>query len=74
MKKKLFLLYFLLVGMFILTGCAQSIITNNFDYLYGFWGGLWHGMIIPISFISSLFNDDVVIYAINNVGGWSLTK
>ncbi len=36
---------------------------------YGFLYGLLHGFITPISFIASLFNDDVAIYAVNNSGG-----
>ncbi len=34
----------------------------------GFWAGFWHGMIAPIVFIISLFNDGVSIYEINNTG------
>jgi len=37
---------------------------------YGFWGGLWHGFIAPVSFVISLFNDSVAMYAVNNNGGW----
>jgi hypothetical protein len=37
---------------------------------YGFWGGLWHGIIAPASFIISLFRDNVAMYAANNAGGW----
>jgi len=40
------------------------------DDAYGFWGGLWHGMISPISFIASLFSDNVEFYCKNNNGGW----
>jgi hypothetical protein len=40
------------------------------DDAYGFWGGLWHGIISPISFVSSLFNDNVEFYCKNNNGGW----
>lgn len=36
----------------------------------GFWVGLWHGIIMPITFIVSLFNPKVGIYEINNNGGW----
>lgn len=36
----------------------------------GFWLGLWHGMIVPISFVVSLFNDNVHIYEVYNNGGW----
>lgn len=37
---------------------------------YGFLYGLLHGFITPISFITSLFDDNVAIYAVNNNGGW----
>ncbi len=36
----------------------------------GFWTGLWHGMILPISFIVSLFRDSVSVYEVHNNGGW----
>jgi len=36
----------------------------------GFWAGLWHGFILPITFIIRLFNSDVGIYEINNNGRW----
>jgi len=35
----------------------------------GFLSGLFHGFIIIISFIGSLFFDDITIYAIYNNGG-----
>lgn len=37
---------------------------------YGFLYGLLHGFITPVSFVTSLFRDDVAIYAVNNTGGW----
>lgn len=36
----------------------------------GFFDGLWHGVISPITFIVSLYDDDVAIYEANNRGGW----
>lgn len=36
----------------------------------GFWAGLWHGLLIGITFIVSLFNDGVRIYETNNSGRW----
>jgi len=36
----------------------------------GFWQGLWHGIILPFSFIVSLFNKAVGIFEIVNNGGW----
>ena len=34
----------------------------------GFWAGLWHGLIIPITFIICIFNPNVRIYETNNRG------
>lgn len=34
----------------------------------GFWKGLWNGFIILITFIISLFNDNVTIYEVHNNG------
>jgi len=36
----------------------------------GFWAGLWHGLICPITFIVSLFNPGVRIYETHNRGRW----
>lgn len=33
-----------------------------------FWAGLWHGLIIVVTFIVSLFTKEVKIYETNNVG------
>jgi hypothetical protein len=34
----------------------------------GFWIGLWHGLIAPITFIVSLFNPNVRMYETHNRG------
>jgi len=36
----------------------------------GFWRGLLHGSIAPITFIVSLFNPNVHMYEVHNNGGW----
>jgi hypothetical protein len=36
----------------------------------GFFAGLWHGLILPITFIVSLFAMNVRIYETNNSGRW----
>lgn len=36
----------------------------------GFLWGLWHGFIFPFSFIGSLFDADIAVYAVPNKGGW----
>ena len=37
---------------------------------YGFWNGLWHGIIAPVDLIAMLWRDDVTVFAPNNNGFW----
>ena len=36
----------------------------------GFLRGLWHGIILPITFVISLFTDEVNVYEVMNTGNW----
>ncbi|MGH2545958.1 MAG: hypothetical protein ACRDHJ_03670 [Actinomycetota bacterium] len=36
----------------------------------GFWLGLWHGIILPVTFAISLFTDTVSVYEVVNDGNW----
>jgi len=36
----------------------------------GFWQGLWHGIIAPVTFIISLFAENVGVYEVHNNGNW----
>jgi hypothetical protein len=36
----------------------------------GFWAGVWHGSILPLSFLIGLFKPGVGVYEIRNVGKW----
>lgn len=71
MKNRL-LLFTALAATLVLSGCAPSpdISECLAAEPYGFWGGLWHGIIAPASFILSLFFEDIAMYAVNNNGGW----
>jgi len=57
---------------FLISGCAHQVDISACvkEAPYGFWGGLWHGIIAPVSFIISLFFDGIKMYAVNNNGGW----
>lgn len=57
----------------LLASCADTqpqIKEYLTGYQYGFWSGIWHGLICPISFIAKVFGKDIDIYAINNTGNW----
>lgn len=63
---------FLMLLAFLFVSCAEVISIENCRTTEpaGFWSGLWHGMIAPVSFVCSLFSDHIAMYAINNNGGW----
>lgn len=71
--KKVFVIGLLIIVVLALTACAAG--PNEFaapqsDEAAGFWLGLWHGIIAPVTFIISLFNDNVGVYEVFNNGGW----
>jgi len=73
MNKNTLLILTIILFVFMLTSCAHTINIDNCTsgiHIYGFWGGLWHGTISPISFIASLFSDNITFYAVNNNGAW----
>lgn len=62
----------LLVGtaLLLLTSCAAGANDAAAQGSAGFWLGLWHGIISPVTFVVSLFNDHVGIYEVHNSGHW----
>lgn len=62
-----------LLAALLLTSCADAVNVTECvkdTHVYGFWAGTWHGLIVFWSFIGSLFNDDIALYAVNNNGAW----
>lgn len=69
MTRKIIICALLLVMMFALSGC----VPGNEQYAQqpaGFFWGVWHGWIAPVTLIIQLFNPLVRIYEANNVGWW----
>ncbi|MBC7778072.1 MAG: hypothetical protein H7246_21750 [Phycisphaerae bacterium] len=71
-NKLLTLGIFVFFALLIFSSCAevQNVEACKTGHTYGFFGGLWHGIIAPASFVVSLFIDDVAVWAVNNNGGW----
>jgi len=65
-----------LFALIILSSCAevQHIDACRTGQTYGFFGGLCHGIIAPVSFALSLFSDNITVWAVNNNGAWMLAK
>jgi hypothetical protein len=67
--KKIFIFIFLCLAI---TGCADPATLEGCvsGTPRGFWHGLFHGFVSPISFVASLFTDSIAMYDVNNNGGW----
>jgi hypothetical protein len=65
----------LLVLIFVFSSCVAGPNElekkpNNEGKIAGFWKGLWHGLIAPITFVISLFTKTVRFYEVHNSGSW----
>ncbi len=69
-----FLPYFVaaVVLIFVIAGCSNNLDVSQCleGKTYGFWNGLWHGIIAPIDLIAMIWREDVSVYAPNNNGFW----
>jgi len=56
----------------LLSSCAAdpNPVAGTGEDPAGFLLGLWHGVILPVTFVISLFTDDVSIYEVVNSGNW----
>jgi len=73
--KKARVLGILALALLVTAGCAAgpNQMANTPDQegdVAGFWQGLWHGVIAPVTFLISLFSDSVHIYEVHNNGNW----
>ncbi len=65
----------LLVLIFVLSSCVAGPnelekTPNTEGKIAGFFMGLWHGLIAPITFIISIFTKTVRFYEVHNNGFW----
>lgn len=68
-------LMLLVLVLFVMSSCAPG--PNDMEKtpdeegkVAGFWMGLWHGLISPITFIISVFSKSVRFYEVHNNGTW----
>ena len=59
----------------LLSACAAGVnpevgMASGEGEVAGFWLGLWQGLIAPITFVISLFTDNVNVYEVHNNGNW----
>jgi hypothetical protein len=56
--------------LILMSSCAEKVPIDECltGETHGFFWGLWHGFIAPISLVISLFDKDIAMFAVNNDG------
>lgn len=60
----------LAVSSLLLVSCFPGGGTSTPEDPAGFFTGIWHGWIAPLSLIVGIFNDSVRVYEPHNTGWW----
>lgn len=53
-----------------LSSCLPGDGKNTQERPAGFFTGVWHGWVAPISLIGGIFNKELRVYEVNNTGWW----
>lgn len=71
MKKKLLLSSIVIImALFMFTGCIPGDEAATIAKPAGFFFGIWHGWLAPISLIIGIFNKNIRVYEVVNTGWW----
>ena len=75
MKRNFLILLVFAAAMLLFASCAHQVDVSacvEGTKEYGFWNGLWHGLVAPFTFIGHLFDNDIAVFATNlkGNGGW----
>jgi len=70
MNKRVILILLLCLVCLTLTGCLPGDERYTEEKPAGFFWGVWHGWIAPISLIGGIFNEKIRIYEVVNTGWW----
>lgn len=68
-KKNLFL-FIAFAIVILITSCAPGSEASRSGEPAGFFTGIWHGWIAPISLIVGIFNNNIRVYETINSGWW----
>ena len=58
------------VAAVVLVGCLPGGAQYTAQRPAGFFSGVWHGWVAPLSLIVAFFNPSVRVYELDNTGWW----
>ncbi len=68
--KKLTNVLLLVILILFIAGCVPGDGSSSPNNPSGFFSGIWHGWIAPISLVWGFFNSSVRVYELFNTGWW----
>ena len=68
--KRILLIVIMILFIFLVTGCVPGDGTYTEQKPAGFFWGVWHGWMAPISLIIALFDKKIRVYEVMNTGWW----
>lgn len=69
-RKTLLIILLVLLSILLLTACVPGDGKATADKPAGFFWGVWHGWLAPISLIVGLFSPNIRVYEGLNTGWW----
>ena len=70
MKNHILQFFALVLLSLFLFSCTPGGGASGPDDLAGFFMGIWHGWIAPVSLFMGFFNPEIRVYEIHNTGWW----
>lgn len=69
-KQRLLLSLTAVMALMLLSGCLPGDGTYTAADPAGFFWGVWHGWVAPVSLIMGLFDKNIRVYEVMNTGWW----
>ena len=69
-KKQVMLVCLASLLMILLSGCVPGDGSYTDENRAGFFWGIWHGWLAPVSLIMGIFNNQLRVYETLNTGWW----
>ncbi|MBM7560691.1 hypothetical protein [Fusibacter tunisiensis] len=67
-KRRFFMIVLMLFVVLALTACVPGDGKNTSEDPAGFFWGIWHGWLAPLSLIIGIFNKNIRVYEVFNTG------